>query len=308
MQLPAEWRAAIERRVDAAGFANVARAAAEISARYRAGGGTKLRTSAERAAYLAVRMPATYAAIRAVLAELPAGMDAGSLLDLGAGPGTSLWAAEKFATVTLVEQDLALMDEGRALAVREAKWVQADLRKAGPFAQHDVVLLSYAYGEIGDKSLLRAAWDASVKALIVIEPGTVAGFACVRKVRAQLVAMGARIAAPCPHDNECPMMPDDWCHFPARVERTSLHRRLKGGDLGHEDEKFSYVIACREPVEPCEGRVVRHPLRHPGFIELTVCGRDGISREVVGRKNKEAFRAARRAAWGSSFAPVNKRS
>ena len=108
MQLPAELREAIEKRVDAVGFAAVARASAQLSAGYREGTGTKLRTDAERAAYLAVRMPATYAAIKAVLAELPAGLDAKSLLDLGAGPGTSLWAAEEFETVTLVEQDRAL--------------------------------------------------------------------------------------------------------------------------------------------------------------------------------------------------------
>jgi ribosomal protein RSM22 (predicted rRNA methylase) len=304
MQLPAELRVAIERRVDEAGFAEVARAAAELSARYREGGGTKLRTDAERAAYMAVRMPATYAAIRAVLAELPAALDAKSLLDLGAGPGTSLWAADAFESVTLVEQDRGLMDEGRAMAARAAKWEQADLRKAAHFPQHDVVLLSYTYGEIGDAALLRAAWDASQKALIVIEPGTVAGFGCVRKVRDQLIAMGAYISAPCPHANACPMTGEDWCHFAARVERTSLHRRLKGGELGHEDEKFSYVIACREPVEACEGRIVRHPRQNPGFIELTVCGRDGLSKEVVTRKNKEAFRAARRAAWGSRFNAV----
>ena len=300
MQLPAELREAIESRVDAAGFANVALAAARLSARYRQGGGTNLNTDAERVAYLAVRMPATYAAIRAVLAELPAGMVAGSLLDLGAGPGTALWAAEGFETVTLFERDLGLMDEGRALAVRSGRWEQADLRKGMPFPLHDVVLLSYAYGEIGGAALLRAAWDAAAKALIVIEPGTVAGFACVRKARDRLIALGARIAAPCPHANACPMQGGDWCHFAARVDRTSLHRRLKGGDLGHEDEKFSYVIACREPVEACAGRVVRHPRHHPGFIELAICGREGLRNEVVTRKNKDAFRAARRAAWGSS--------
>src|SRR5258708_21955953 len=100
-------------------------------------------------------------------------------------------------------------------------------------------MVAYSLGESDDASLLRAAWYASRKALIVIEPGTVAGFECVRKVRDQLIALGAHIAAPCPHANPCPMTGNDWCHFAARVERSSMHRRLKGGDLGHEDEKFS---------------------------------------------------------------------
>ena len=259
-----------------------------------------MRSDAERAAYLAVRMPATYAAIRAVMAELPA-MGARSLLDLGAGPGTSLWAVDAFESVTLVEQDRDLMDAGRSMAMRAARWEQGDLRKAGPFTPHDVVLFSYSFGEIADEALLRAAWDASRKALIVIEPGTPAGFACVRRVRDRVIAMGAHIAAPCPHANACPMTGGDWCHFAARVERTSLHRRLKGGELGHEDEKFSYVIACREVVDACVGRVVRHPRHNPGFIELTICGTEGLREVAVTRRNKEVFREARRAAWGSRF-------
>ncbi len=301
MQLSAELREAIERRVDAAGFREVARAVVGMSARYREGEGTELRSDAERAAYLAVRMPATCAAIRAVMDELPEPVGRGSLLDLGAGPGTSLWAAEEFREFTLVEQDRWLLDEGRGLAVRPAKWEQRDLRKGGPFAHHDVVLMSYSYGEIGDGALLRAAWEAARSALVVIEPGTMAGFDCVRKVRSQLIGLGAHIAAPCPHDGECPMAGKDWCHFAARVERSSLHRRLKGGDLGHEDEKFSYVIACREPVERAAARVIRHPRHNPGYIELSLCAADGLRQQIVSKKHKEAFRLARRTEWGGRF-------
>jgi len=301
MQLPSELRQGIERRVDQVGFREAARSAAAMSARYREGNGTGLRTDADRAAYIATRMPATYAAICAVLEQLPPELQSGSLLDLGAGPGTSLWAADAFEAVTLMEQDHGLIGEGRALAARSAAWIQADLRKAAPYAPHDVVLMSYSYGEIEDKAVLRAAWEAAGKALIIIEPGTVAGFACVRKVRDQLLALGAHIAAPCPHANPCPMTAQDWCHFAARVERSSMHRRLKGGDLGHEDEKYSYLIATRSESGACQARILRHPKRNPGFVTLTLCGADGLRSEVVSRKSKEAFRAVKHADWGSRW-------
>ena len=47
------------------------------------------------AAYLAARLPATYAAVSAALASVPGDVLATvhTLLDLGAGPGTATWAA-----------------------------------------------------------------------------------------------------------------------------------------------------------------------------------------------------------------------
>lgn len=51
------------------------------------------RDEAVRLAYLASRMPATYAAVRAVLLELPKTVEPKRWLDVGAGPGTACWAA-----------------------------------------------------------------------------------------------------------------------------------------------------------------------------------------------------------------------
>jgi len=33
--------------------------------------------------------------------------------------------------------------------------------------------------------------------------------------------------------------------FPSDVQRHSQHRQLKGGELGYEDEKFSYLVAAK---------------------------------------------------------------
>jgi hypothetical protein len=33
----------------------------------------------------------------------------------------------------------------------------------------------------------------------------------------------------------------EWRHFATRFERSSLHRCIKNAELGHEDEKYSYV-------------------------------------------------------------------
>src|SRR5664280_688181 len=99
---------------------------------------------------------------------------------------------------------------------------------------------------------------------VAIEPGTPKGFTLIRKIRAELLEAGARMVAPCPMEVPCPMADPDWCHFAARVERSSMHRRLKNAELGYEDEKFSYVAVAREPVEPAGARVIRRPRHHPG--------------------------------------------
>ena len=98
-------------------------------------------------------------------------------------------------------------------------------------------------GEPERSRLVEKAWEATSRALLLVEPGTPAGFEIIRAAREQLIAAGAFIGAPCPHETPCPMAAGDWCHFAVRVERTRLHRQAKGGDLGYEDEKFSFVAS-----------------------------------------------------------------
>ena len=57
-----------------------------------------------------------------------------------------------------------------------------------------------------------------------------------------------------------------------RVQRTKLHKALKGGDAPYEDEKYCYLALTREaPKAACAARVLRHPMIAPGRITLTLC-------------------------------------
>ena len=68
------------------------------------------------------------------------------------------------------------------------------------------------------------------------------------------------------------MAEGDWCHFAVRVQRTKLHKQLKGGDVPYEDEKYAYLALTRQPpAASCAARVLRHPLIAPGKITLTLC-------------------------------------
>ena len=97
MQLPRHVREAMEQRVGEVGFAALEQAAAAMSDAYRARMAPPRIAAAERtAAYLLTRMPATYAAARAVLREthrLLGGREIASVLDIGAGAGAASLAA-----------------------------------------------------------------------------------------------------------------------------------------------------------------------------------------------------------------------
>jgi ribosomal protein RSM22 (predicted rRNA methylase) len=97
------------------------------------------------------------------------------------------------------------------------------------------------------------------------------------------------------------MAAPDWCHFAARVNRTSLHRRLKDAELSYEDEKFSYVALGREPMTTVPARLIRRPRHQPGLITLEACTPNGLETARVSKRERERFRAARHAAWGDGF-------
>lgn len=304
--IPKTLREALEREAAALPPAELAASARKLSEAYRLGSPVRLSRRTDLAAYALTRMPATYAALATVLAELSATPK--TLIDFGAGPGTSLWAAQaifgEVPSATLVEQNTNWAEFAATLGVPTAVWRHADVRRLkGTPAIYDLAVLSYLLNEMAESdaaSLLRHAWDATGSALVLIEPGTPAGFTRILEARRLLIEWGAYIAAPCPHSAECPMQKLDWCHFAVRVDRTRAHRFAKGGDLGYEDEKFSYVIATREPPATSSARILRHPLHSPGRAELKLCAESGLKTLVAGKKHPD-WKQARKASWGDRW-------
>ncbi|HET9282649.1 MAG TPA: small ribosomal subunit Rsm22 family protein [Candidatus Angelobacter sp.] len=318
MRLPPYLVEAVQTEIDQIDGRRLAQAAAQISQRYQAEdfSSPAIINSAHRTAYLAVRLPAIYAVNQRVFSEvgLLSQSEITSILDLGAGPGTALFAAgeifPEFQRATLLEADDDWITLGKKLAahsplaaVRQAQWLKHDLRSGFSCEAHDLVVISYALGELNTaaaEAVVRKAWSCARQFLVVIEPGTPRHFAGINAARSLLIASGAEILAPCPHKHLCPMAArGDWCHFAQRVERTSQHRHLKGGALGYEDEKFSYLVASRMRPEAQLPRILRHPGKHSGHIQLELCMPDGqMEHQTITRSNKRAYRFARKAAWG----------
>lgn len=320
-------RGEIDRLLEGTSVADLRRPAARLTEAYRGAGAVgepAMRSAADRLAYVAARMPATFEATRSVLAELQGRcprLNPGSLLELGAGPAPGLWAAsEVFAGLsraTHVEIDGALADLGRRLlaatpvAARvESSWRGDDLTSGGDAIQgagaHDLVLLGYVLGELPEadcSKVVDEAWGVSREALVIVEPGTPAGAARVLAARARLIEQGAAVAAPCPHDEACPLPAGDWCHFGARLNRSRAQRLLKGGALPYEDEKYAYVAVTRTPGIPCVARVLRRPVFEPRRVSLRLCAAAGLREVTVTRRQRQFYRAVRKLTWGDAWEP-----
>ena len=318
---PIALRQAVDRLLGGVSIAELRRSSDRLSAAYRdsrSGGTSPISTAHDRLAYLAARLPSTLEATRAVLGELrrrAPGLRAASLLELGAGPAPGLWAAVQhfpaLTRATHVESDPDMAEMGRRLlqaghfdAHVESTWLLRDVGRTRGVGEHDLVLVGYLLGELGESArdeLVDAAWNLTLGALVIVEPGTPAGAARVQRARARLIEQEARVAAPCPHANVCPLASDDWCHFGARVSRSSLQRRLKRGSLGYEDEKFSYVAVTRGKADPCVARVLRRPRSEPRRVSLRLCTADGLREALVTRREGERYRAARKVGWGDGW-------
>jgi ribosomal protein RSM22 (predicted rRNA methylase) len=323
-EMPEDLRTALSSALMSAQVDALGRTVNRLIETYRSGVAPTspiLASPLDAAAYAAYRMPATYAAVSVTLRELGrAAPDFAPqrLLDLGGGTGAAAWAAaDRFPSlrsVIVADQASDALAQGRELArfshsiaVREARWLRwtalgADLPNA------DLVTISYVLGELSaadQTALIRQAARLG-NVVVVVEPGTPAGYDRVLAARSMLIDAGWRVVAPCPHADKCPLVAPDWCHFAVRVNRSAIHRRVKSAELGYEDEKFSYVIAessARPNAGPPPARVLRRPAQRKGLVSLRLCRPDGTaSDEIITRRlGSDVYRAARDVEWGDPW-------
>ena len=198
MELPPLLRAAVDRALSGRRAGDLAAVAAALSKRYREerhDGRLHVTNDDDALAYLTVRLPATYAAVRASFAAInQARPDFApkTALDIGAGPGTALWAAldcwPPLADVILIEASPAFRACGEALSretpVPRVAWRTADvatdaIEDSIDAAPRDLVTLAYVLNELAPDvrpPLLRRLWQATADTLVIVEPGTPAGW------------------------------------------------------------------------------------------------------------------------------------
>ena len=317
MDMPEALREAIDQAALAFPNAKLKTAVRSMTQRYtlESGKGARYVTEpAEVAAYAAVRMPATFSAVSAALEHTFRLFSGGitSLLDIGTGTGACPWAVREVLgeglSITCIERETAMAEYARSLmkadeTLSHAGWIERDIASSPITEKADLVTASYCLNELAPaprERVLKALWQAADKLFLLIEPGTMEGYAQISRAREILTGLGGHIVAPCPGNGSCPLPSDDWCHFTARTARSRLHKALKDSAVPYEDEKYSFLAVSKEPCMSARARVLRHPVREPGRITLRLCTQQGIVDRTVTRKDT-AFREARKASSGDVF-------
>lgn len=305
MDIPEELKDSINRLLSENKCSNIIEDAQTISNRYRKndGKGKRLLTNeAEAVSYAISRMPATYVAVYSAFKQILANYneEITSVLDVGAGTGAGTWAVneiENIEQITCLEREKSMSSIGKKLmkntALDYVQWKSYDVLQDEIAEKADIVLTSYMINELPEQERENAVlklWQATDKLMVVIEPGTPEGFKNILNIRNLIKEQGGYIVAPCCCNGECPIKENDWCAFYARVARSSIHRQAKGGNLGYEDEKFSYIAFSKTPVEITGRRILRHPQINSGFVKVKLCTADGIQEKTYSKKDGEIYK------------------
>ena len=321
LSLPYQLEAAIETAlhdVPASKWKSEAKALSERYRTQRSGQETSLARGADEAlGYAAIILPAAYAqlsgAMAAIQARVPDWQPA-SMLDIGSGPGTALWAAsEQWASLQKMvawEREPAFIDLGRQLAkgskkaaLRQANWHKVTIGGKLPaqIETYDLIVFGHVLNELPEtlrNDIVTLAWQHCSGVLLIVEPGTSSAFPIVKTMRDHLLQLEAHTLAPCAHDKPCPLM-DDWCHFPQRLARPSFQRRAKSASAGWEESKFSYAAMARFSADTAIwGRLIHQPHKQKNVVSLTVSSVNGIVKPQIPKSHRDAFRNAAKYDWG----------
>ena len=317
--LPEDLRAALRDLAAGRSRRDLAERSRQISEHYRehVPSAAHVTRGEDALAYSLSRMPATYAAVSAVMAEarqLVRAFTPISLLDAGAGPGTASWAAAalwpELASITMLDHNREFLSLASALAtraespaLRKALHVEGDIAGYSGSETFDIVVMAYAMTELSEDrvtTVVADLWSKTAGLLIVVEPGRTRDYHRLMTLRAELLTAGATLVGPCPHDEACPLPAGDWCHFSVRLARSRDHQTMKGASLGYEDEKYSYLIAARPALTAERGwsRVIGPPSASKFDVTLPLCTPEGVRRERLLKRQGGAFKQARKLSWG----------
>jgi ribosomal protein RSM22 (predicted rRNA methylase) len=327
--MPDELRANLEELRRSVGIVSVVKSGSELLAAYRCHQPPQVLTPVQALAYAQVRMPATWAVLTEIFTQLesrrPGLLQAlGTVLDLGAGPGTGAWALQyldgRARHYSLLEREKAMRDVGQKIGAPPGAtygWLPQSLGEIAlpdDAFRVDLVLASYCLNELRDMDFVGTVkrliqWSRGL--VLVVEPGTPRGAARIVRVRELMLEQGLELVAPCPHDGACPLgasedRADGFCHFSVRVARSAVMRQIKGGTASFEVEPFSYVAGLQKGFvgSAFQGgmRVLDTPHLSKVEARFRVCADDGEVREVrVASRDKEAFRAVRRLRRGDHW-------
>lgn len=272
-------------------------------------------------AYLALRVPSTYAQIYGALLQIhevtPSWMPV-SVLDIGSGPGTGVWAANtiysSLTEATCIDMNTHLLSFGKEIAEVVGfefpiTWIEKDLRYGLGIEdeQYDLVIISSVLNELSEakaEQLVRRALAHTSGVLLITEPGTEKGNNLIGSVAEKAKDEGYLIA---PYINNSFVKADKyWIHFSQRFIRPTFERTLRqkmraSTEMASdwEEAKYSYVAISKFSSEvQYAARVIGKVTIQKGFLEVPVLTEKGIEKVKVLKRNKREYTLAKNLKWG----------
>ena len=280
-----------------------------------------IRDFVDVAAYLGMRVPATYAQIAGALYQVRETMpdwQPESVLDLGSGPGTAVWAAKEvwpsLKKATAIDNDGSLLSVSRELFNKsdielDLEWKGDSLRSdfGSKNNKYDVVILANVLNELTEEERIKVidrAFTQSSKILVIIEPGTPAGAQIITSSYTNFTNKNFLLS---PFINNTFVDTKDfWLHFPQRFKRPQFQRRIRQQMRASslmasdwEETKYSYITLSKYSAQVTAwGRVVSPIKKQKAWFDITVLTAKGIEKLQVFKRDKEKYNLVRKLKWG----------
>jgi ribosomal protein RSM22 (predicted rRNA methylase) len=275
--------------------------------------------------YLALRASSTYSQIYGALQsvrELNPNWKPESILDLGSGPGTAIWAAEELFpslnNAIAVERDKNFINSGQEIAQSlnniKVEWQQTDLSKSLPklYESFDLIIIANVLNEMdkdGLEKTVNFVKNHCNGIIIIIEPGTPYGYEVITAAENKLHNPQLTLIAPYIKNT---FIDSSDVNFIQRIKRPDFQKRVRQTQRKKEldktkllppsdweESKYYYIAYSKFKSElfPTK-RLLDKPKQYKPFMEIKVLTKDGIKTEQILKRDKLNYRLAKKAKWG----------
>jgi ribosomal protein RSM22 (predicted rRNA methylase) len=282
---------------------------------------TYIQSSSDVLAYIALRAPATYAQIYSALLQVTERLPDWkpvTVLDIGCGPGTGVWAAKtllpSLQTAVCVDCEKAFLDVGMQISKTSQlpiaiEWQRQQIKnwiETNASTTYDLIIVANVFNELSTEvfeRLIRQVVKRSSGIVLIVEPGTSAGYNIIQTISKTVLPTETLIA---PYIHSFVESTDYWIHFPQKFKRPEFQRRIRQsmreGTLmasDWEEAKYSFVAFGKMPPQKeIWGRCVEPVEKQKGFLTVPVLTKDGVTTIRILKRNKQEYRFAKELRWG----------
>lgn len=277
---------------------------------------------AEVQGYLSLRVPATYAQIYSALLQLQERiphLNPTTLLDLGCGPGTGIWAAKtlwpSIAQATAIDREKYFLSCAQEI-LHDSKmdlsvsWKTLDIKQwieTTESVSYDLILVANVFNELSEierERLMHQVSQRSSGVVVILEPGNSIGYPLIQDVAAS-VSKDHQLLGPYIH-NSFVRSDDYWIHFPQRFQRPEYQRRIRQSMRENnlmasdwEETKYSYVAWGNITQQTNIWAQCIGPVRkQKGFLTLPILTDTAVEMTKILKRFKTEYTYAKNLQWG----------